>query len=208
MNIKVLLTIAFCSILLFLGMAVIAKGTTRTIFYYNGNYGVGSTTPTVFLSVDGDLISDMNRQYTVWHAYGGFQNATTTISIAGADQWTWITNGTNDLWTGTQADGMTLSGDIMTITNTGDYTGSLSITFAGLNGKDFAIRVYNITQARQEAYLSGATTTGEQNFTNVALPLYIEATAGDQLRMEIECRTDGTDPTVLDAAFYMSYLHE
>ena len=143
-----------------------------------------------------------------YHAYGGFQDKAESITIAGADTWAWITNATNDLWTGLEGVGMSLSGDIMTITNGGDYSGVLSATLSALNGKDFQIRLYNITQASQESYIIGATTTGAANFTNVTLPLYIEASAGDTFRMEVQCTTDGTDPTFRSAVFYLQYLHD
>jgi len=69
--------------------------------------------------------------------------------------------------------------DIFTITNAGDYVGDISLTFSASNGKDYQIRIYNITQATQMGYLIGATTTGSTNFTNITLPVYIEADAGD-----------------------------
>jgi hypothetical protein len=96
----------------------------------------------------------------------------------------------------------------MTFTNTGDYIGEVSVTLSGLNGKDFQIRLYNVTQSEQMGYIIGATTTGATNFTNIALPLYIEATAGDQMRMEVRCITDNSDPTFRSAVFYMTYLHD
>ena len=103
---------------------------------------------------------------------------------------------------------MTLSGDVMTITNAGDYVGSLSMTLSGLNGKDFQIRIYNTTQATQMGYIIGATTTGASNYTNITLPIYIEADAGDSFRMEVQCTTDGSDPTFRSAVFEMHYLHD
>jgi len=142
-----------------------------------------------------------------WHAYGGFQDESETITIAAVDTWTMITNATNDLWGGLEAVGLTLSDDIMTVQHGGDYMGSLSMTFSGLNGKDFQVRVYNITQSTQLGYVIGATTTGANNYTNVTLPLYLECEAGDRLRMEVQCTTDGSDPTFRSAVFYMAFLH-
>jgi len=144
----------------------------------------------------------------IWHAYGGFQNKTQVINVIGANQWAWITNAGNNLWTGLEADGISLTGDIMTITNAGDYFGSLSITFSGLTGKDFQIRLFNITTSTVQGYVIGASTTGANNFTNINLPLYIESAAGDTFRMEITCNTDGTDPILRSAVFYLAYLHD
>ena len=147
-------------------------------------------------------------QEECWHAYGGFQGKSETIDVLGAGQWAWITNITNDLWTGLEGDGISLIGDIMTIENGGDYAGSLSMTLSGLNGKDFQIRFYNITQATQMGYVIGASTTGATNYTNITLPLYLELNAGDQLRLETTCLTDASDPTFRSAVFYIAYLHD
>lgn len=144
----------------------------------------------------------------VWHAYGGFQDQAVVIDVPSVGVWTWITNPTHTLWAGTEADGLSVSGDIMTVANTGDYRGNLSLTLSGINAKDFKLRLYNITTAAQCGYYIGATTTGASNFTNIALPLYFEATAGDTFRIEITCSTDGSDPTVRSSVFTISYLHD
>jgi hypothetical protein len=176
--------------------------------FQSGSVGIGTDTPSFDLEVNGVAKSDMMRQDGTWHAYGGFQDESETISISAVDTWTHVTNSGNDLWTGLEADGLTLSGDVMTFTNGGDYVGSLSMTISGSNGKDFQIRLYNITQTTQMGYHIGATTTGASNFTNITLPLYIEASSSDQMRIEIECTTDGSDPTLRSAVFYISYLHD
>lgn len=170
-----------------------------------------SSTPYVLLPDDvtfENVTADRIKIGYIWHAFGGSQAKNETITILGVNQWAWITNATNDLWTGLEGDGMTLSGDIMTITNAGDYAGSLSMSLSGLNGKDFQIRVYNITTSTQQGYVIGSSTAGAGNFTNITLPLYIEASAGDTFRMETTCITDGSDPTFKNAVFYIAYLHD
>ena len=152
--------------------------------------------------------NDYLRVPKVWHAYGGFQNKAEVITLPAKDTWVKITNVAGDLWTGLEADGLTLANDVMTVVNAGDYAGSLSLTFSALNGKDYQIRVYNNTQASQMGYIIGASTTGVNNFTNITLPLYIEADAGDELQMEIQSTTDGTNPILKSSVFYLSYLHE
>lgn len=169
---------------------------------------IGSDVDVTDQEVENLIASGMVRQGDTWHAFGGFQDADETITIAAVDTWAHVTNGTNDLWTGLEADGMTLSGDVMTIINTGDYTGSLSMTISALNGKDYQIRVYNITQTAQMGYEIGATTTGVNNFANITLPLYLEVNAGDQLRMEIRCTTDSTNVVVRSSVFTLAYLHD
>lgn len=177
---------------------------------YIGTNSFGDSANYAQFETDGDLKfygDAMLRQKNVWHAYGGFQDANYTLAVD-ANTWTHITNGTNNLWTGLEGDGMTLSGDVMTITNGADYVGTLSMTFSGLNGKDYQIRLYNITQATQMGYQIGATSTGNANFTNVTLPLYLEVDSSDQLRMEMRCTTDGSDPILRSAVFHLAYLHD
>lgn len=158
-------------------------------------------------TMTGNLVtSGMIRQGDTWHAYGGFQGATEELSID-ADTWTHVTNATNDLWTGLEADGFSLVDDEMVVTNAGDYTGVLSITFEGGNGKDYLFRVYNVTQATQMGYRIGATGLGTGNYTNVCVPLYIEANAGDVLQVQVYV-ADGTDATFLNSIFYLQYLHD
>ena len=142
---------------------------------------------------------------TIWHAFGGFQDQTETLSID-ADTWTHVTNAGNDLWTGLEADGLTLDGDEMVITHSGDYSGFLSVTFEGGNGKDYIFRIYNVTQSEVSGYRIGATGQGTGNYTNVSIPIYLEATAGDHFQFQVYT-TDGTDATFLNSIFHLSILH-
>ena len=159
---------------------------------------------------DGETdVINMLRQRSTWHAYGGFQDSAVTVTLTNQSTWYHITNANNDLWTAVETDGMTLVGDTITITNGADYTGQLSLTFSGINGRDFQIWVWNITDGVAATYHVGATTTSASNFTNVTLPIYLEATAGDQFRMEMQCTsTAGATPVVKSAVFNIQYLHD
>ena len=141
----------------------------------------------------------------VYHAYGGFEGQAETITC-GAGDWNLITNAGTNLWNIDESDGFTISSDVITITNGGDYVGSLSLSLSGLPGKDFHVRVYNVTQVAVEGRAIGISTSGAGNEVNVHLPIYIEATAGDEIQFEISS-ADGTDPVVDDGLFYISYLH-
>lgn len=168
----------------------------------------GDITGSGNLTVTDIVYTEMLQQRGTWHAYGGFQDLTVSTTINTVNVWEHITNATNDQWTGLEADGLTLNNDVMTFENDGDYFGHVSISLSGLNGKDFQIRLYNITQAAQMGYVIGVSTTSVNNFVNISLPLYIEANAGDQMRMEVRCTTDASDPTLRSAVFYISYLHD
>jgi len=157
-------------------------------------------------TMTGDLHStERFRPDKIWHAYGGFQNQAETLALD-ADTWAHVTNATNDLWTGLEADGMTLEDDEMIIANAGDYIGALSITITGGNSKDFLFRVYNVTKDEVMGYNIGGSTT-VSNYTNITLPLYLECNAGDHLQVQAYCLA-GDDPVLRSAIFYISYLHD
>lgn len=157
-------------------------------------------------TMTGPLSTTMLTQGGTYHAFGGFQDQNETVSVA-ADTWTFVTNATNDLWTGIEADGLSLSGDEMVVTNAGDYVGTLSITFSGANGKDFLFRIYNITQSAQSGYKVGGSATGAGNYVNVCVPIYLEAAAGDHFQFQVY-EVDGNDPTFKNAIFHLAYLHD
>jgi len=149
----------------------------------------------------------MLRQDNVWHVYGGFQDETETIDLPSAT-WTQVTNSTSNLWVGLEADGFSVVNDRMVIGNPGDYFGLLSLTFSGLNGKDFLFRVYNVTQSTVMGYHLGASTTSVANFVNVAVPIYFESLlANDELEFQAYS-SDGADPTIRSSIFYINYLHD
>jgi len=161
------------------------------------------------LVVDANVIATGRvRQGKTYHAYGGFQDAATTITVAAANTWYHVTNATNDLWSGLEADGITVSGDKMTFTNGGDYTGIVTIDLSALLNKDYHLRLYNNTDSVQVAYRMGVSTSGAGNNVPITLPLYIEANAGDEFQLEIECTTSATDVVLDNAIFYVQYLHD
>ena len=157
------------------------------------------------LTSTGNITGEQLKQSSIWHAYGGFQDETETLSI-GVASWTFITNSGNTLWTGIEASGISIVDDELILTNAADYSGVLSITFEGGNGKDYLFRIYNVTQATQSGYKIGATGQGSGNYTNVTVPLYLEANAGDAFQIQVYI-ADGTDATFLNAIFNLAYIH-
>jgi len=156
----------------------------------------------------GDFITTGQlRQGTTWHVYGGFQDSSITVDVQ-ADAWTEITNATNNLWVGVEADGFSLSGDTMIVANTGDYAGTVGVTLSALQGKDYDFRIYNVTQDAQVGFSAGVTTTGVNNYAQMTLPIYLEATASDSLVLQVYGSTDGTDITLTHGIFFLTYLHD
>jgi len=142
----------------------------------------------------------------VFHAYGGFQDSTTTIAC-GAGDWNHITNDYGTLWTLIEADGFTISGDEITVVNAGDYGGSFAISMSSLNTKDFHIRCYNTTQASVMGVALGISTRGANDEVTLTIPIYVEDNAMDVIRFEISS-ADGTDPVIEDGVFILTYLHD
>lgn len=142
-----------------------------------------------------------------WHAYGGFQNTATTITCT-QNVWAKVTNGTSNLWTALEYDGITMAADVMTIVNGGDYTGHISLAISGGVNEDYFLRIYNNTTAAQMGYIIAVTTTGAGNYQTLSLPIYLEVSAGDQLQLEIMNITNNNDATVRSAVFYIAYLHD
>lgn len=147
------------------------------------------------------------RLSDLWHVYGGFQLQVTSIACT-KDVWSHVTNGSHNLWTALEAEGFSMVADEMIVENSAHYCGQVTLSISGLNGKDYFIRVFNVTQNRQEGYIIGGTTTGADNYMPLSLPIYVEAHAGDHLRLQVVNITDSQPVSVRSAVFWMKYLHE
>jgi len=153
-----------------------------------------------------EFICKFSRQYTSWHAFGGYEDKNYTL-VCGVGTWTFVTNAINDLWSDLHSNGITMLNDEIVIANKGHYTGQVTLTISALNGKDYHIRIQNITQTKTEGYPLGISTTGAGNEMALSIPLFLDVNAGDILQMQIKS-TDGTDCKLDDAVFYINYLHE
>jgi len=152
--------------------------------------------------------SGMFRQGSTWHVYGGFQSLATIIAVT-QNVYAHITNATNNLWVIPEAVGVTVVNDAFVFENPGDYFGTVSIALSALNGKDYFLRCMNTTTNIQQGYVLGTSTSGAGNYSIITLPLYLEdVKAGDTFQFQITCITDGTDPTIRSAIFYIAYLHD
>jgi hypothetical protein len=145
---------------------------------------------------------------SIWHAYGGFQDSAVVVDIVSSNTWYHVTNASGTLWTGLEGDGITMSGDTVIIANAGDYPGSISITVNGVTATDYHFRVFNVTQNEQSGFITGATTEGTGNYTNISFNVYLEANAGDRFVMQVENTSSTQDITFEHANFYISYLHD
>jgi hypothetical protein len=184
-------------------------GTDIDLAISDGKVGISlDTLPTTTLEVGGRASAHRSKNDSVWHAFGGFQDSAVTIDVTGAGTWAPVKNAAGTLFQAIDYDGITLSGDTMTIANTGHYSGNLAITISGLANKDFSVRVYNITQGSQEGFEISESTNGANNFVSMSLPLFITASAGDKLVLQVTCDTDASDPTFKNSVFYVKFLHK
>ena len=150
----------------------------------------------------------MVRQADTWHMFGGFEDSAVVISVT-QSQYSTVSNAAGDLWTGIEADGISMSGDTMTIDNAGDYFGAFSVTFTGSTGNVFIFQVYNITDGSKEGFDIGATGDGANDYVTVTKPLYFEdVAAGDKFIMRCTNIDASNDPTVRFGAYFLTYLHD
>ena len=190
-----------------------AASTDNAIVRWDGVSGKSVDNSVVIIDNTGNITgvvnltaSGMVRQGGTWHAFGGFEDQAETV-VCGVGDWNHITNGGNTLWGLDEADGISEAADVFTLTNSGDYGGTLSLSISAINGKDFHVRVYNNTQTRVEGRGIGISTTGAGNEMNVCVPIHIEGTAGDEIQFEV-MSADGTDVVVDDGLFTLAYLHD
>lgn len=157
--------------------------------------------------VTNEFSAAMLRQDDTWHAYGGFQDSIVVITLV-ESEWKQITNATNDLYTATESDGFTLSGDTLEILNTADYVGSMSITFTGTAGNVYQFRIYDITSAAQVGFTTASTGDGGADYVTTPLDIYFEATAGYKYILEVRNIDGSNSATIRNSTFTIFYLHD
>lgn len=150
----------------------------------------------------------MVRQDATRHSYWWFHDWLTPLTITGQNIRTKITNSTGDLWSWLESDWMYLSNDEMVIENTGHYHGSVSFSVSSIVWDDFFIRIFNVTQNKQEWFIIWQSANGNTNYIEISLQFYIDANAWDHFIMQIENTTNANDPSIRNATYDISYLHD
>jgi len=142
---------------------------------------------------------------SIYLIYGGFENEGVEINLT-AGSWYHITNATHDLWSGTESYGFVLSGDVMTITNPGDYIGMVTLVFEGNNGVEFEFRLFNLTDSEQAGYILGQTGMGTGSYSLVTLPLYFTVDGyGRNFKLQVKSNSNAT-ATFKFGSFWLVYL--
>ena len=168
----------------------------------------GSNGETIDNTTDGvwDFGTARVQLDSIWHAYGGFEDSSITIDLT-QNTWANIKNAGGTLWGIDHSNGFSMSGDTLTIENSGHYSGSLSITLSGANNDEVYMRIYNVTQD-DSTYKIGFTGVGATAFRNVTMPIYLTATANDEFVLQL-LNTDSNDDAIIRSAiFHMTYLHD
>lgn len=166
------------------------------------------------LNVTGNAWFDSNTHllgyafvHKMYHAYGGFEDSGYTIPLT-QNVWTQVTNADNNLWEGSEADGMTIIDDNLVVFNAADYSGSVSLSFSGGQSNDYEFRFYHVTDDTQEGFAVDASTFGNGNNVNITLPVYFELGAGDVVSLQVRNVTDNDDIILKSGVFEVHYLHD
>jgi hypothetical protein len=150
----------------------------------------------------------MFRQETTWHLFGGFSDSAVVIDLT-EDQFSHVTNATNNLWNGIESNGIVASGDTTSFPNAGDYFGSYSVTFTGGAGTVFIFDVYNTVTEQRQGFPVAATGDGASDYVTVTKPLYFDGlNVDDALILRVTNNDSDTDITIRYGSYFITYLHD
>jgi len=161
-----------------------------------------------FASFDNDIeVNGFIYPYESIHIFAGFQDSAVVIDLT-QSSYSQITNLANDLWTVTDENDATISGDTLILATAGNYWGTYSVTFDG-SIASYRFRVYNVTDAAEEGFAVHATGWGAGNYTVITKPLYFkDCTAGDRFVMQVTNLDGNEDATFVDGAIVVNYLEK
>ena len=174
---------------------------------FNGNVGIYTAIPLYPLHVTGSIRSTRMLWNAIDHAYGGFQDSSVVVTISVQGTWYKITNDEGDLFQGVEADGFSLSNDVMTIQNNIHFNIWISMNFTGQVNQEYNFRIYNLTQEVQHGFELGDTGRGSGNYSKFSGTIYVEANAGDQLALQVVNVSGTGDPTFINCNFTIIYVH-
>lgn len=140
-----------------------------------------------------------------WYcAKGGFQDSSVTIDLT-QSTWAQVTNAYKTLWSCSHVDGFTFSNDTITGNFTGCVGGICTLTFSGTAQKEYQLRIYNVTQTRQEGFLQGVTGNGANNYVQVVVSCDIDLTSGDELVLQVQNISGNEDIILKHGQFALEY---
>jgi len=130
-----------------------------------------------------------------------------TVSKSYTTSWAQLTNATDSLFIQTELVGFTMSGDTITVVNSGDYDFLGNFAFDGDNGETINMRYYNVTQTSGIPIAAAVTTRGANNFESLSVIAYAELAAGDKIVAQYKGDASGT-AVFKNGVIRITRLHE
>lgn len=169
----------------------------RFIVNSSGYVGIGTTTPTSELTVDGDITGNVyfGEMYM-------FNNATATV-IALTD--TYVKIGGDEVMVSGLLNGMTHSNGTTTVTNSGVYKASASISSSGGNAKEYhyTIAVNNAEQGN--CHIARKMGTGG-DVGAISVSCLLNLSASDVVTLMVENVDDDVDVTINNCNLTLEYI--
>lgn len=147
------------------------------------------------------------KSETVNHAYGGFQDSAVVMDMA-VGVWKPISNASKNLFTTVENDGVTIQNDTLTVLAAGDYSGTVTVTFAADAITNWKLRLYNVTQARQEGFWIGGSSNSNADYFPLTIPVHLITVAGDKITFDLMNESDNSDATLKSCVYLFTYTHE
>jgi|WetSurMetagenome_2_1015567.scaffolds.fasta_scaffold207901_2 hypothetical protein len=136
--------------------------------------------------------------YNFIHGACYIENASYTPAVS-FNVYTKITPG----MTVSEADGLTISSDQVTIATAGDYKVDLVITMSGSDGNDYRVKMYKNGSATGIPGSNRISTSGSSNYVVLPYFWYVSLAASDVLSFYITNTSNSDDPTISDMKVYL-----
>ena len=154
------------------------------------------------INVDSAVIVVLN--YSPSHGSMAFADSAAVIPLS-QNVWSKVTNGNNDLFTIINGDDLTVDGDTITVTISGDYIVWWDLSFMGGPSDQYHAAVYkNATITPFEMHRK----TSNNDTGNMGLNGYLDnLAAGDDISFYIRNTGDNDDPTLVSSQITIFMLH-
>lgn len=148
-------------------------------------YAITDSITTGLLRSSGYVIA--GNAVHLFHYFGD-----STISLSYTTSWQQLTNAWGEMWIYDEDDGFTVSGDTITITESGDYDFYCKNACSVDLNETFSIRFYNVTKALGVPVAGAVTGEGSGDYQSLPTSGYQEIDAGDKMVMQYKGDASGT----------------
>ena len=140
------------------------------------------------------------------HAIGTFQDSSVVISLT-QDEWTTVTNGFDNLFTWTELEHFTNSGDSISTNVKHHCNVMVTLSGTGPSGDDFEFRItINGAQAPIVPKVS-ITSPANGAFSQCTIIGYLELETTDNVKIQVRNISDNDDITFVDGVFMTTWVH-